>query len=107
MLPSATVGCTGGYMNYQQVIEWVKANLDDEDFRVYSVSTRPLLKAEAQAENEYFETLPEAQAYFDSSIVGDPGEEYILELIEWCADVPTGGLNQVAVHKTRSEFVSA
>ncbi len=94
-------------MNYQQAVALVKANADDEDFRVYSVSTRPLLEGEPEGQSEYFETLPEAQAYFDGSIVGDPGEEYILELIEWCADAPTGGLNRVGVLKTRSEFVSA
>ena len=94
-------------MNIQQAIELVKANADDEDFRVYSVSTRPLLEAEAKGQSEYFETLREAQAYFESSVLGGPGEEYLVELIEWCGDVPTGGLNQVGVLKTRSEFVTA
>ena len=94
-------------MNYQQAVQLFKANADDEDFRTYSVSTRPLLEAEAKGQNEYFETLPEAQAYFDGSIVGDPGEEYIVELIEWSADTRTGDLSQVGVLKTRSEFVSA
>ncbi len=94
-------------MNYQRAVELVRGNVDDEDFRVYSVSTRRLLGDEAQGQSEYFDTLPEAQAYFDVSMVGDPGEEYIVELIEWCADIRSGGLNRVGVLKTRSEFVGA
>ena len=92
-------------MNYQQALELIKANADDEDFRVFSVSSRRLLQDEAQNRNEYFETVAEAQAYFDVSIAGDPGEEYIIELIEWCADAQSGGLNRVAVLKTRRESV--
>jgi hypothetical protein len=107
MLSSNGVGCKEGAMNYQQAVELVRANADDEDFRVYSVGTRQLLEEEAQGQNEYFETLPEAQAYFDVSIVGDPGEEYIVELIEWSADARSEGLNRVGVLKTRSELVGA
>ncbi len=99
-------------MNYQQALELVRTNADadlrldqDEDFRVYSVSTRPLLQEETQS-NEYFETLPEAQAYFDVSIPGDPGEEYIIELIEWRADAEGSGLGRVGVLKTRCELAA-
>ena len=93
-------------MNYQQALQLIRTNADDEDFRVYSVSTRPLLQDEAQSRNEYFETPPEAQAYFDVSIGGDPGEEYIIELIEWCADAEGSGLERVGVLKTRRESVA-
>ncbi len=92
-------------MNYQNAVELVRANSDDEDFRVYSVNTRRLLQEEAQANREYFETLPEAQACFDVSVAGDPGEEYLIELIEWCWDSPTGGLHQLGVLKTRRESI--
>ncbi len=92
-------------MNYQQALELVRTNADDEDFRVYGVSTRPLLQEETQS-SEYFETLPEAQAYFDASIPGDPGEEYIIELIEWRADAEGSGLERVGVLKTRCELVA-
>ena len=92
-------------MNYQQAVELTRANADDEDFRVYSVNTHRLPEEEAQSHNEYFETLPEAQAHFDVSIAGDPGEEYIIELIEWCGDVQSGGLNRLEVLKARCESV--
>ncbi|MBI3668568.1 MAG: hypothetical protein HY237_02135 [Acidobacteria bacterium] len=92
-------------MNYQEAVELLRANSDDEDFRVHSVSTRRLPEEGTPAYNEYFETLPEAQACFDVSVAGDPGEEYIIELIEWCWDSPTGGLHQLGVLKTRRESV--
>jgi hypothetical protein len=96
-------------MNYWQAIELAKANADDEDFRIYSVSTRQISESEEEAQGveEYFETLPEAQVYSDVSVAGDPGEEYVIELLEWCTDPETGGLNRIGVSKTRSEPVGA
>lgn len=94
-------------MNYEQAVELVRANTDDEDFRVYSISTRRLLEEQAAGQIEYFEALPEPQASFDVSVGVDPGEEYIIELTEWCADIQTGGLNRLGVLKARRESVGA
>ena len=96
-------------MNYWQAIDLAKANVDDEDFRIYSVSTRPISesKEETRGVEEYFETLPEAEAYFDVFMALDPGEEYLIELVEWGIDQETGGLNRVGVSKTRTESVAA
>jgi hypothetical protein len=96
-------------MNYWQAIDLAKASVDDEDFRIYGVSTRPVSESEeeTQAVEEYFETLPEAHVYFDGWIAGDSGEEYVIELGEWAIDPETGGLKQVGVLKTRTEFVAA